>query len=271
MARFLFWNVNGRSLDSLIVPIVRDHRIHVVILIEPPSIETLETSLSAVGPFRRVPSRDRFRVYSRFRGNVFVPLTPHLTDDRSDFLQLRYPGMEDVILAITHGPDRRNYSQNYRAMFFARLALNIAGIEEGLAHRRTLVIGDMNASPFESELEGVLGLHAIQLDSLARGTSRVVLGDPHLFFLNPMWTCYSQSPPATYYWNNSGPHEHFWYMLDQVVFRPALRSRFRLPSLRIVSQSGSRSLLTTGGFPDTVNASDHLPVRFELTLQRASS
>jgi hypothetical protein len=89
------------------------------------------------------------------------------------------------------------------------------------------------------------------------------------FFCNPMWSCYrgwEQSPPGTHYYNGSDVHEVFWHMIDQVVLRPQALHMFSEKNLRVLTEAGNTSLLTTRGLPDKGNASDHLPVLFKLNL-----
>jgi hypothetical protein len=98
--------------------------------------------------------------------------------------------------------------------------------------------------------------------------------EPYAFFYNPMWTLYGNrgpddnaAPPGTYYYESEEPGELFWYMLDQVVIRPALIDRFPLDRLRILRRAGGQELLRNH-VPDRKRASDHLPLLFEVDLRR---
>src|SRR5262249_55601028 len=113
----------------------------------------------------------------------------------------------------------------------------------------------------------ISGLHAIRMKAVGGRTSRSVLGTEYPFFYNPMWGCYGRATnaaPATYYWNGSDVHDVFWHMLDQVVIRPEVLPIFPEDRLKILRKVGSIDFLTRSGFPDEINASDHLPVVFEL-------
>jgi hypothetical protein len=99
--------------------------------------------------------------------------------------------------------------------------------------------------------------------------TRSVLNKDYEFFCNPMWSCYKRwenGPLATHYFNGCGTHEVFWHMLDQIVLRPQALYMFSEKNLRVLTEAGNTSLLTKHGLPDEKNASDHLPVIFQLNL-----
>jgi hypothetical protein len=57
---------------------------------------------------------------------------------------------------------------------------------------------------------------------------------------------------------------YYWNVFDQLLLRSELAERFDPSRLHILKSAGSRSLVRTDGRPDDVNASDHLPITFEL-------
>lgn len=268
MATFLLWNVNRKPLDGLIVRLVQQHKVHVLVLIEPPDTDdTLLQALNGIARFVRVQSHERFGVYTRWRESSFERLEPPVSNQRMDFYRLRVPRSVEILLAVVHGLDRVNYADARRGLFFQRVVSNVAWAEELAGHQRTIVVGDFNANPFEESIGGISGLHAIRMKAVGGRAFRTVLEVDYPFFYNPMWGCYGRArdaAPATYYWNGSDVHEVFWHMLDQVVIRPHVLPIFREDRLKILRKVGSIDFLTSSGFPDEMNASDHLPVVFEL-------
>lgn len=268
MTNFLIWNTYRKSLSDLIVQFVRDLNIDVLLLLENCSVPaTLLSSLRTIGNFHVVPSHPRFQLYVRFDISLIKRLTPRIANARSDFWHLSLPAQSDILLVGVHGLDIRNNSSDKREMLFARIVSNIKYIEDHeLKHKRTFVVGDFNANPFESVIGSVRGLHAVQMRSFSGKSMRRVDKADHDFFYNPMWSCYGK-PPATFFFNNCQPHEHFWHMLDQVVLRPAAIPLFLEDTLAILKESTSHNLLTAHGIPDAENASDHLPLFFSLNLK----
>jgi hypothetical protein len=141
------------------------------------------------------------------------------------------------------------------------------------SHRRSIVVGDFNAHPFESAVLSSDGLHAIGIRQVSSLTSRPIrLGEAREdFFYNPMWRLYGHIPSsdagmATYYWQNRLAGELFWHMLDQVVIRPEECARFPEENLKILSNIGTVRLLAPDGGLDQGVGSDHLPLVFNWNL-----
>jgi Endonuclease/Exonuclease/phosphatase family len=277
MATFLLWNVQKKPLDGLLVRLVQEHNVHIVILVERPEadavlLQALQTQVTQ--RFTRVPSHERFGVYSRFPLKAFERLSPVVPCDRMDFWRLKRTNADtEVLLCAVHGLDKINNSEARQALFFDRLHEEIKRAEHEANHSRTLLVGDFNANPFEASMGSVSGLHAVRMRSVGGRPFRTVMGVNYEFFYNPMWSSYGQqgdSPPATFYYNGSDVHEVFWHMIDQVVLRPELLPQFPERRLRILRRAGPIDLLTPMGLPGADNGSDHLPILFDLSLRGAA-
>lgn len=268
----LYWNVQRKQLDGLAVHMVQEHDVDLLMLVERAGDgHGLLRPLRGVGPFEQIPSHQRFAVYGRFESRCMVRVVPPMQNARADYWRLERDGHVDLNLALVHGLDVRNNSRGKRRLFFERVARNVSWLESDAGHRRTVVLGDFNANPFDGAVAGATGLHAIRVKEVHGRTHRRVLGEDHEFFYNPMWGCYrgsTDSPPASYYYYNYEEYELFWHMVDQLVLRPELLDRFPEDRLRILTRAGPVSLVTERGLPDETNASDHLPVLFRLNLER---
>jgi hypothetical protein len=177
-------------------------------------------------------------------------------------------GAVSIILVAVHGPDRYNEPDDSdRRFFFERTQENIRRVEADVGHKRTVVFGDFNANPFEESIGGIQGLHAISVRDVGGRHYREVGTRAYEFFFNPMWSCYGGTrgrPLATHYFTRSREHEIYWHMIDQVVLRPDLLPFFADKRLRILDRAGPVDLVTRLGHPDRTNASDHLPILFQL-------
>jgi hypothetical protein len=270
MTTFLLWNVHNNQLDGHIVRLVQHHHADVLLLIEHPKPDsTLFSQLNNVGTFQRVSSHARFSVYVRFDNSMMVRITPPMSNDRVDYWEITISKRNKLLLAIVHGLDIINNSEDKRGLFFERLANDILWVESRVGHKKTIVVGDFNANPFDAIIGGIRGLHAIRVKDVGGKITRAVTNKNYEFFCNPMWSCYrgwEKGPPATHYFNGSDVHEVFWHMLDQVVLRPQALHMFSEKNLRVLTEAGHVSLLTSRGLPDEKKASDHLPVIFKLNL-----
>ena len=269
MAAFLLWNTGVENRDSLVQNLVREHNIDVLLLVEyyPSKIKsTLSTLLLDEGLVRRNTS-DRFGVFSRMKyGMNRVSVTG--LGDRVELWNWIPEANKVARFALVHGLDRKHNNDDTRRVFFRRIVDAIRS-QEAHSHRRSMIVGDFNAHPFESAILSSDGLHAIGIRGVRNAARRLVRwGDEEEdFFYNPMWRLYGhvasmEAGMATYYWQNNQAGELFWHMLDQVVIRPEESMSFPEDRLRIVSSVGTVTLLRPDGIPDDTVGSDHLPIVF---------
>ena len=270
MTTFLLWNVQNKQLDGHIIRLVEQHSPDVLLLVEHANPDdTLMSQLNRLGTFQRVSSSDRFGVFVRFDTKLMKRISPPVANDQVDYWEIGISKRNQMLLVLVHGLDIINNSESKRSLFFARIVSDIKLIESSLGHKNTIVVGDFNANPFDSAVGGAEGLHAIRLKDVGGKTTRSVLKRDYEFFCNPMWSCFrgwEKAPGGTFYFNRSDVHEIFWHLLDQVVLRPQAIHMFSERNLRVLTEAGSVSLLTSHGLPDTKKASDHLPVLFKINL-----
>ena len=274
MAAFLLWNTGRKNRDGLVQNLVREHKIDFVLLVEyyPSTIgSTLSTLLINDGLVRRNTS-ERFGVFSRpAYGMNSVAVTS--LGDRVEIWNWNPVPNIAARFALVHGLDRMNNNDGTRRVFFRRIA-DAVRAQETNSHRRSMIVGDFNAHPFESAVLSSDGLHAIGVQQVKTATHRLVRwGDEEEdFFYNPMWRKYGhvtsrEAGMATHYWQNNQAGELFWHMLDQVVIRPEESGSFPEDQLTIVSSVGSVTLLAPDGTPDVTVGSDHLPVVFHWNVE----
>jgi hypothetical protein len=269
MAAFLVWNTGRKNVAPLVQSLVREHHVDVLLLVEyyPSTIKsTLSTLLLADGLVRRSTS-ERFGVFSRTAyGMSRVPVAAF--GDRAELWNWVPEPNKAARFALVHGLDRMHNDDGTRRVFFRCLAEAIRQ-QEMNSHRRSMIVGDFNAHPFESAILSSDGLHAIGVRRVGRAPRRRVWwGDEEEdFFYNPMWRKYGpiasmEAGMATHYWQNNQAGEFFWHMLDQVVIRPEESGAFPEDQLRIISSVGTVTLLAPDGTPDVTIGSDHLHLVF---------
>jgi Endonuclease/Exonuclease/phosphatase family len=272
MPTFLLWNVGQQSLDGHVTRLVQDHRVDIILLVERPLLDAGLLQILTPQGFVRLPSHDRFGFYTRLGVASFARLTPPEPNERTDYWRFWLRPRLDITPVVIHGPDRYNAPDDSdRRLFFARAHENICELEAAAGHKRTLVFGDFNANPFEESIGGLQGLHAISVREVGGRPYRETGTRRRDFFFNPMWSCYGRDrtgPLATHYFTGSREHEHYWHMIDQVVLRPDLLPFFLDNRLQILHRAGPVTLLTRSGHPDRTNASDHLPLLFQLSRRR---
>ncbi|MCI0702760.1 MAG: hypothetical protein L0241_16895 [Planctomycetia bacterium] len=269
MPRVLFWNVQRKQLDGLVLPLVLETQPDLLVLVEYPPISALPQLLQSEG-YTRGGTGERFGVFARGI-NIERPLTP-FSSERAEPWLVTWAGGEEWVVVVVHGPDRRNAQQDdTRAYFFRLLADHTRRLERDRGHRRTLVLGDFNADPYEASVLGANGLHALGVPQIRTLSDRRLRNAARTdFFYNPMWRLYGTTAggaagTATYYYREGDEAtEPFWHMFD-VVIRPEFADRIPPEHLRILNRAAVLPLVDANGLPDHTNASDHLPVVFTLT------
>jgi hypothetical protein len=272
VAAFLLWNTNNKNRDLLVQSIVREHKIDVVLLVEySPSTARSDLSnlLQCDGLVKRSTS-ERFGVFGRF--DYGMALVSTVSGGHAELWDWTPESGISGRFALVHGLERINNDDGTRRIFFRRVADLIKQHEAG-GHRRSMVVGDFNAHPFESAVLSSDGLHAIGIRRVANQTNRQIrLGESREdFFYNPMWRLYGhmsllEAGMATHYWQNGLAGELFWRMLDQVVIRPEECVRFPEDRVKILTNIGTVQLLAPDGSLDKGVGSDHLPIVFNWNL-----
>lgn len=270
MTTFLFWNLNRGPIQALVSELAQIHQVDVLILaecdIQPPVLlNALNQNQGSM--FHLTDSEcEKIVIYTRFsRGFIKKEYeTNRLTTRR-----LMLPGSEEILLTAVHAPSKRDWKDRSQDFECVDLAETIRGVEQKVGHRRTVLVGDFNMSPFEDGIVAAKGLNAVMSRNVANRKSRRVLEKNYNFFYNPMWSHFGDAtdgPPGTFYRGGSEQVEYFWHMFDQVLIRPELLSIFRNEELKILTGVSGTSFLTGNGLPNRSVASDHLPILFRLEM-----
>lgn len=272
MTTFLFWNLGRRALGNVLANIAQHNDVHVILLVEcqeTPTQILLALNRGEDQAYHYCPGNggcDRVEVFTRFPGQ-FIKTVAEAA--RSSIRHLVLPGLTDILVAVAHLPSKYHSDPDSQIGHCLDLTQQINAAEHDIGHRRTILVGDLNANPFEPGVMSAYGLHGVMCRPIAERRQRVIQGKPYAFFYNPMWSLFGDhaaGPPGTYYYDSSDFSEFFWHMFDQVLIRPELLGRFRNESLQIVTSDGHVSFLSESGRPDVTVGSDHLPLIFSLTL-----
>jgi len=184
MPVIMFWNSARKPLAVELGAACREHRVELVILAER-EMTTKEALIGLNGDgvgryeeaFCPVPSRVRF-----FTNLPKDRLRPLRDADKISIRMLSPPLGGEIIVAAVHLSSKlhaENEDQDYGAR---RMRDMIERVEADAGHRRTVVIGDLNMSPFESGMVAADGFHAVMDKEIAAKGSRLVQGAEFGFF-----------------------------------------------------------------------------------------
>ncbi len=268
MLTFFFWNVGGKDIRQLIAAAALSVEADCVVLCECPlnPSEVIEVLNERAPDYRYAYGEcQSLMFFTKFEPRF---VAPRFETPRISIRHLNLPARRDLLIAGAHLPSRLYFSEESLAQECYVLARYIEKEEEMVGHKRTILLGDLNVNPFESGVVGTGGLHAVSSRSVAIRGSRIVQDRRCHFFYSPMWSHFGdrESPPGTYYYDRAEPVNYFWNIYDQVLLRPELLEGFSTDSLHILTTAGPTTLLDLSGRPDKANASDHLPIVFDLSF-----
>ena len=272
MTTFLFWNVPQKGVEGIITSVVHAHVVDVLILAEcviPAGSMLLALNATTKRQFHLTKSGKcrRVTIYSRLPRTHVTSLEEH-SDDKLTLRRLVLSRTE-VLLAAVHLSSRRYYENPDKDSELRILGRAIRNAEEIVGHTRTVLLGDLNANPFDDGVVVADGLHGVMSRRIASKGFRKVASKTYPFFYNPMWGHFGEStggPSGTYYRAGSTFEELFWHMWDQVLLRRDLLEFFKDEDLKVLASDGGKSLLKRTGIPSKSVASDHLPILFRLDL-----
>ena len=267
MPTFLFWNLAGKPLESLVSELAKAHEADLLVLAEcdvEPSV--LLQALNRTKPEFQfaIGFSEKLRVFTRFHAGFLKPM---FESSRVSIRRLRLPGRNEILLAAAHFPSKLYYSEETIKFESIDLARRIEDVESAVGHRRTVLMGDLNMNPFEAGLVAAGALNSVLSRDVALRESRTIQGKEYRFFYNPMWQHFGDGldrPQGTFYYERADQINYYWNLFDQVLLRPDLLENFSASQVRILTYAGSIPLLDSKGRPDKKVASDHLPVLLTL-------
>lgn len=260
--KLAFWNINKHSINDYLTDLVLSKELDVLALLEhsgdKEDLEALLVSLQ--GHYRIINNPACERVIWLLKRSISFEYGPQST--YYSFLIIN-----DLILCALHMPSNLFEGDYDRSNIALEIINKLSVLEERLATSKTIIMGDFNEDPYDSNCLGAYHFHGIPIANKALKESRVVNGIRYKMFYNPMWNYFGDntSPPGTYYHSGTGAKEPFWHIYDQVLLRPKLVDSFSFDNLEVLTQINSNDLLTRRGNPKH-KISDHLPVSLEIEV-----
>lgn len=271
MLTVLFWNVNGqRHCEPLCANLVRAHAVDILVVAEcqrPTKTLGAINATSPPIPFRWVRTAEpcRVSVFTRFPRPEFMEV---VSTTRYCVHALGGAARPELLLCSVHASSGLRESVEEQEEEVRALATRLAEIEQARGHARTLVIGDLNADPFDRRVTDATHLHAVKSRDVAEEGSRVVKRKRYRYFYNPMWQFLGNqfpNPQGTYYRRKAVHNNRFWHVFDQALLRPDLLPYFTDSDISVLLNDGTTAFQTARGIPDRKVASDHFPVLVKLS------
>ncbi|BCS94526.1 hypothetical protein DSLASN_01580 [Desulfoluna limicola] len=267
--KVLFWNTNGKKVDSLLLSTAIQMAVDIIVLAEYEENENdfLEAVNQSEEVFVELPQIACKRITIFYREDIATiehgPESNYYTTKK-----LTLDNGFQILMVAVHLPSKTNQSDITQTLEAAEFKKEIVGAEKVFDTENTFVVGDFNMNPFEHGMISASAFHSIPCEKIAGTGSRIIKDRPHRFFYNPMWNMFGDMDdnPGTYFYRDSEQPVYFWNILDQVIIRPSISKYFIKNSLKILKNINGDSLVSTkSGRP---NLSDHLPIIFEFDFKK---
>lgn len=270
MLSVLFWNLMGQRRESLCANLAQMHSVDILLLAEcqkPPATVLAALNRLPGGKtihWHRTSNAGRVEVFSRFP----APELPEIySSQRYTVHSLVTPGVPELLLVSVHAMSALRMNELEQAEELRGLARHLVELEDARGHTRTLLVGDLNADPFDNRVQLTVGLNAIQSRAEAMKGQRRVQKADYRYFFNPMWQFHARQPPdppGTYYRRKAEHSSRLWHLFDQALLRPALLPYFADTDIAILTGDGTTSFQKADGTPNKKVASDHFPILIKL-------
>ena len=272
MTVVMFWNTGKTATGETIGQLCQENDVDLLLLAEtetPSARLTTEingatASTRTIWELPRLESR--VRAFTRYAPGLVKPV---FDDAHVKMLHLTPPIGFPLLIVAAHLPSKlwaEDEDQSYRVR---RLRQDIVEAEGRVGHQNTMIIGDLNANPFEDALMAADGLHGMMDKAVVERGPRSVQRQAWDYFYNPMWSRLgdeSRGRPGTYWRSGSGVVSHFWHTFDQVLLRPGLLHCYDTERLVVPDRVGEHAILGLGR--SGAGLSDHLPVVIGLDIEK---
>ncbi len=259
--KYFFWNTHNEKINKLLEAIILKNMYDIVILAE------YNDNINEL--IDRLYERDmNYQNISTSKDERITFLTKQKKfkaafSEQYFTIRLFKLSKEDIkIVCGVHLPGKGYAEDGDRRVILQEIVEKVEQLETKYKTKKTIIVGDFNANPFENCMVEATGLHSVSSSEIAKKLSRNVKGKTYNMFYNPMWNKFGdfEGTPGTYYYRKSVVREVFWNIFDQVIIRPQIIDKFNKKSLNIIHEIDDESLIRN----NKIIISDHLPLEFEI-------
>lgn len=171
---------------------------------------------------------------------------------------------EKIIIVGLHLPSKLRRNNDEQRTIAEDCVRIIIEAEERCGHTNTVIVGDFNLAPYEMGMVSHRAFHSVMCPEVANTKQRTFNGEKREFFYNPTWRLYGKydNVLGTYKYHESGLCEYYWYMFDQVIYRPSMIDYIPIDNIEILTETRYHLLYDEGN--KEILVSDHLPIKFTI-------
>lgn len=253
----LYWNLKSNNNEKYIACLIKDHAIDIAIF--------SEYSGTDFNVIAHTLLSDTYQFYQGYGGCEKVAMlakkTIQVEINREHSRYVLYSIITDsskYIVAGTHLPSNPNTDADGRKMVIRELIADLREQEKIHKHSCSIIIGDLNASPFDEELIQKDTFNAVLYKEIIQKRKEIVYQHRRFRLLyNPILNHISEinHQYGSFYYTG-GSKSLYWYCYDQILMTRDLIDRFQ--SMEYCQSINGKSLLKEI-CPDK-SISDHLPL-----------
>lgn len=258
--KLLFWNLNRNENSRYIAKLLMENKIDIAAFAEHKRIDRdyIKERCADYRIEEGMGGCDKVVFFRRAE----VKMKVRREQSRYAMYTFKAEGREGIFVGL-HLPANPHANSDARKSVIFDLVSQLKELEDKVKSTKTIVMGDFNASPFDSELTQTNMFNAVLFKELLRKKETVVYGGrEYRRFYNPMldYIMEKKQQYGSYYYE-SGISTLYWFCYDQVLFRKEVMDC--LKDITFCKSIGGESILGKSGYPNK-RVSDHLPLIVEV-------
>lgn len=259
--KLFFWNLNKKDNADLALTYMREEEVGIAAFAEFSGTEFSDELIKSSG-YRPIGygGCDKVKVFAR------EPIEILECFEQSRFTVLPMK-MGDIyfVVAAAHLVDRMSSADSEPRLVDIRKMMDVVhGYENKTSINKTIVMGDLNANPYDKEMLLPNAFNAMLFKGILRNkTARTWCGDEYPFLYNPTihWLSEESENYGSFYYSGDCTSP-IWNCYDQALVSPELMDRIK--SYGYLKKIGDRDLIAKVR-PDC-KISDHLPLLVDIDL-----
>lgn len=250
----LFWNLHGNGNEKIIADIISENEIDIALFTEHEATDWFEVFHILNGNFHKYSGPPTAKTMLICKNSIDAIF--NFDAARFSIFSVGLNSSKYIIVGVHLTAFPQNKER--RKLEARNLVNEVKQVEQALDHTNTVLIGDFNANPFDTEMILKDGLNAVLFKSvIVENEFSKVDGKKNRRFYNPMLHYISESKAHYGSIYHAGDLDDlYWNSYDQVLVRKSLIEL--LVDVRYLKQVRGRSLLKR--LKPSSDISDHLPL-----------
>lgn len=262
----LYWNLhNNVNIESIICSALKENNVDVFLCSEYNNVD-FNKILELLSNYALLENYDLCRkVKVIYKKTIKLDL---LQAQNRYILFKLIINSNPYLIAGIHLPSNPNSNSDDRKYEIRKIVSDVIDYEKRIfdgENNLSIVIGDMNANPFDSEMINKDSFNCVFFKDIIEKQNVVTYrGEPYEMFYNPMLNYISEENKnyGSFYYS-SGINPLYWYCFDQILVRKSLVDK--LKAVKYIKKINDIDLVNE--VAPKKDISDHLPLFVNVNLE----